>query len=290
VTVDTDPLPWRPVFIVGPPRCGGTLLFESLALAAGAVTTGGESHQILESIATLHPADDGWSSNRLSAPAATVAARRTLALRWDRAARSRHASDSVPASDRIFLEKTPKNCLRVPFLAAAFPRARFVYLHRDPVATISSILEGWRSQEFVTYPRLPGWTSQYRWSFALVPGWHELAGRHLAETATRQWETCVRILMDDLRALEPQRWVVADFDRLVARPDQELTRLCGALEVDVRATLPRALPPSRSVLSAPREGKWRDNVAQLADHLHLTTATQHLEAETRALRAQVDRQ
>src|SRR5205085_12244330 len=113
--------------------------------------------------------------------------------------------------------KTPKNSLRVPFLAAAFPDARFVYLYRDARESISSILDGWRSGRFVTYPELPGWTG-LPWSFLLTPGWRDWNGMPIAEVAARQWATCVRVLLDDLDALEPERWCVASYDRLVAEP------------------------------------------------------------------------
>src|SRR6185436_7295920 len=84
-----------------------------------------------------------------------------------------------PAALRL-LEKTPKNSLRVPFLARAFPDALFLYLYRDPRETISSMLDAWKSGRFATYPGLPGW-KDLPWSLLLVPGWRELAGRSLAE-------------------------------------------------------------------------------------------------------------
>src|SRR5262249_6051022 len=47
------------------------------------------------------------------------------------------------------------NCLRIPFLRALFPDARFVFLRRDGRATISSLIEGWRAgSRYETY-RLP---------------------------------------------------------------------------------------------------------------------------------------
>ncbi len=71
------------------------------------------------------------------------------------------------------LEKTPKNALRVPFLARVFPEARFIYLHRDPRPVLASMMEAWGSGRFRTYPNLPGWTG-LPWSLLLVPGWRDL--------------------------------------------------------------------------------------------------------------------
>ena len=115
------------------------------------------------------------------------------------------------------LEKTPKNALRVPFLAAAFPDASFVYLYRDPRETISSMLDAWRSGRFVTYRDLPGWGGP-PWSLLLTPGGAELVGRPWWRSWPRQWATTTTTLLDDLAALDPGRWCVASYDRLVADP------------------------------------------------------------------------
>ena len=50
------------------------------------------------------------------------------------------------------LEKTPKNALRLPFLARVFPEARFIYLHRDPRRVLASMMEAWTVG---TVPDLP---------------------------------------------------------------------------------------------------------------------------------------
>ncbi|MBU6217070.1 MAG: sulfotransferase, partial [Acidobacteria bacterium] len=206
----------RPVFIVSPPRSGSSLLFETLGRAPGVHTIGTESHGLIEGVRSLVPAERGWESNRLTEADATAG---TVAFLKDRFVnRLRDRADARPTGGPTrMLEKTPKNALRIPFLAAAFPDARFVYLYRDPRETISSMLDAWRSGLFVTYPDLPGWTGQ-PWSLLLVPGWRELIGRPLGEVVAQQWATTVDILLEDLGALPSDRWCVASYDRLVAEP------------------------------------------------------------------------
>ncbi|MGH8722867.1 MAG: aspartyl/asparaginyl beta-hydroxylase domain-containing protein, partial [Burkholderiales bacterium] len=63
----------RPIVILSAPRAGSTLLFETLAQAAGAYTIGGESHQLIESIAALRPGRGVVNSNRLTRKDATSA-------------------------------------------------------------------------------------------------------------------------------------------------------------------------------------------------------------------------
>lgn len=164
------------------------------------------------------------------------------------------------------LEKTPKNALRVPFLARVFPEARFVYLHRDPRQTLSSMLEAWQSGRFRTYPQLPDWDG-LPWSLLLVPGWRDLRGRSLAEIVAAQWEITTRTLLADLAQLPPERCHVARYDALVSQPAEEIERLCRALELAWDRPLDGALALSRFTLSAPAPDKWQRHAGLLADVL-----------------------
>ncbi|HEX2224967.1 MAG TPA: TIGR03032 family protein, partial [Thermoanaerobaculia bacterium] len=265
------PLFDRPVFIVGSPRSGTSLLFETLAQAPGLWTIGGESHAAIERIESFHPASHGWDSNRLTADDATPEPVRLLTQAFREGLRDRDGNP-VPAdaSGIRFLEKTPKNSLRVPFLAAAYPDALFVYLYRDPRETVSSILDAWRSGRFVTYPDLPGWPGP-PWSLLLVPGWRELAGKELAEIAVRQWHAATSQLLDDLEILPPGRWCVSGYDRLVADPQAEIRRLCEFLDLGFDRALTAPLPLSRHTLTSPEPEKWRHNGEELKPVLPLVT-------------------
>jgi uncharacterized protein (TIGR03032 family) len=252
----------RPIFIVSPPRSGSSLLFETLAQSPGLVTVGGESHQHVESVTGLHPADRGWSSNRLTAADATPDVVQPLRARLAAAMRDRdgRSPDGRPLT---LLEKTPKNALRVPFLAAAFPLASFVYLYRDPIDTLASMVEGWRSGRFTTYADLPGWDGP-AWSFLLTPGWEELRGLDIPEIAARQWSSTVETLIQDLEALPAARWCVASYGKLIAEPQAEIERLCGFLDVPWDRELTAPLPHSKTTLTPPAPGKWH----HIEDELH----------------------
>lgn len=258
----------RPVFIVSSPRSGSSLLFETLAQSPDLFSIGGESHVLIEGIAALHPAQRGWGSNRLDADAALPAVVDDLAARFVGAAHSRDGLAPPPGRRFRFIEKTPKNGLRVPFLRAAFPDALFIYLYRDERATISSMLDAWRSGHFSTYPDLPGW-SGLPWSLALVPGWRELAGKPLAEIVVRQWQTITDTLLDDLEQLPPEAWCVASYDRLIAEPQHEVRRLCEFIGVRWDRELTVPLPASRHTLTPPAPAKWLANAAQIEPWLPL---------------------
>jgi LPS sulfotransferase NodH len=136
----------RPVFIVSTPRSGSTLLFETLVGAPGLFSTGRESHARIERVADFHPGKRGWSSNRLTAQDASPEAVETMAELFYADLRDR---DGKPATGAVrMLEKTPKNALRVPFFAAAWPDSLFVYLYRDVRQTLASMMEAWASGHF----------------------------------------------------------------------------------------------------------------------------------------------
>jgi len=250
-----DPEFDRPTFIVSSPRSGSTLLFETLANAPGLATIGGESHGLMESIPRISPAARDWESNRLTAADAEPSTVALLRERFHAAMRYRDGAPATPGPVRM-LEKTPKNALRVPFLAAAFPEARFIYLYRDPRPTLASMIEAWSSGGFRTYPQLPGWTGP-AWSLLLTPGWRDLIGAPLGRIVAQQWSATTRILLDDLEALPRDRWLALRYESLIAAPQTEVSRLCRALDLDWDRQLGEHLPLARHTLTTPGADKWR---------------------------------
>jgi uncharacterized protein (TIGR03032 family) len=74
------------------------------------------------------------------------------------------------------------------------------------------------------------------------------------------------MLLDDLEALDPDRWCVSSYDRLLADPQAEIDRLCAFCDVDTVSELPKSLPLSRHTLDSPAPEKWRRNAAELDPH------------------------
>jgi len=253
----------RPIFIVCSPRSGSSLFFETLAQSPSLWTVGGESHQIIEGIPALHPEERRFHSNRLTAADATPEIAAQLEQRF--AANLRNRDGQPPprgAGGLRMLEKTPKNSLRVPFLAAAFPDALFIYLYRDMRDTISSMLDAWRSGKFVTYPQLPEWDGP-PWSLLLTPGWRELSGKPLPEIVAAQWSTATRYLLDDLEQLAPERWCISSYDALLENPQREMQRLSQFLGIEWDRSLAAPLPASRTTLTPPDREKWKKNASEL---------------------------
>lgn len=252
-----------PVFIVCPPRSGSTLLFRTLAISCDLRTVWTDNHQIIEGIPGLHPADRNWESNHLTAADATPKVSAILKDRYLRAIKDRNGRPvSIGQRSIRLLDKNPKNSLRVRFLSCVFPDARFVYLYRDPVDVVSSMLDAWPSNRFVTYAQLPEWTG-LPWTFLLVPGWRRLDGLPLPEIVARQWATTMELLLDDLQSLPDDRWLTTRFDTFLSDPETQINRLCALLGLDRDQPIEGPLPLSASTLTPPTPGKWKRNATAL---------------------------
>lgn len=259
----------RPLIILSAPRSGSTLLFETLAEAPEFWTVGGESHQFIEGLKPLHPVAGRVGSNRLTERHASPEIIDALRQRFARFLQDRDERkfiDNPGIPSLRFLEKTPKNALRQPFLEKVFPGAMYVFLYREPRGNISSMMEAWRKGNWVTYPRLPGWYG-LPWSLLLPPGWEELNAAPLEQVCAFQWNTTNRIILDDLENLSPERWTACDYQSLVDDAPATIGRICGFAGVSVddhlAARLAEKLPLSRYTQTPPDAEKWRKNESEI---------------------------
>ncbi len=168
-----------------------------------------------------------------------------------------------PRGDIRLLEKTPENCLRLPFLQALFPDARVIFLTRDGRANVYSLLEGWRQPH--TFPgyrpplpvTAPGQT-RGRWAFTLIPGWRDLVDRPLEEICARQWAVCNAAVLDYAARADALPLLTVAYEDLVRQPDETLRRIAafsGLRPEDIPA-FGRPLPEVNAV-SRPEAEKWR---------------------------------
>lgn len=168
------------------------------------------------------------------------------------------------------LEKTPENCLRLPFLAALFPDARVIYLTRDGRPNVHSLVEGWRQPYLFPGYQTPvpvtsvGQT-RGRWAFTLIPGWRDLVGSPLEVIAAHQWVASNRAVLDYMERPEALPMLTVRFEDLVAAPTPTLTRIGEFLDIPSE-TIPAiggSLPEVNAV-SAPDLEKWRREAEMIA--------------------------
>lgn len=258
----------QPVFIVAAPRSGSTMLFEALQKNKDLWTIGDESQREVESIPALHPANRDFESNELSAndytPQIGALLMDAFMSRLQNASGSAYLQTPVeyrPSSVR-FLEKTPKNSLRIPFFRQMFPDAKFIFLHREAAPNIGSMIDAWLSQKFVTYDNLPGWAGA-KWSLLLPPDWRSMRDRPLPELVAWQWARTNERIMDELSKLPRADWIDISYESLLGNPAEALQALCQFAKVPygprMQAIANDGFPLSRYTLTAPDERKWKQH-------------------------------
>jgi hypothetical protein len=163
------------------------------------------------------------------------------------------------------LEKTPNNCLRIPFLRALFPDARFLFLRRDGRPNISSLMDGWNLDgEFEAYePPLPLRIEGYRgskWCFLLPPNWRDLVDQPLEVVCAEQWKSCMDAVLAELPALRADGAVCElSYEELTGAPRATLSRVLGFLRLPAeRAVIPAEdRLPVINARTPPDPDKWR---------------------------------
>jgi len=251
-----SPPPTAPIFVIGCPRSGTSVLLQALLRSGELRSVQSEGHILWDEF--HHPRNHGWDSDALGAEDVSDRERAYvyLAVRWY-------------VGKHRFVDKTPENCLRIPYLESLFPEATFVFLRRRAAENVSSLIEGWRARpRFVKY-RLPepltglGPLNGNAWSFTLVPGWRELRDASLEEICADQYVASNSAALEARAAADPSRWIDVRYEDLVATPDEELQRVYALLGLsygDHAAAYATAFGETlaRTTLSAPLPEKWRD--------------------------------
>jgi hypothetical protein len=243
----------RPIFIIGAPRSGTSLLYAILRQSSKLKHWPGESHEIWE--ADYHPALRGWSSNSLDASD----------LNDEAAARIRRNFFLVTGRNHFLLDKTPRNALRVPFVDALFPDARYIYLQRDGRENINSLINAWRTPRYRTYQlpephSIPGVDPQW-WKFVLYPGWGDDTQGPLELVCARQWMSCNDHALAASKDIGLDRWVEIRYEDLIEKPIDEVERILDFLELPFEGGIKEKAAATETtpinVVTPPERGKWR---------------------------------
>lgn len=204
----------RPVFLISLPRSGSTLLQKMLTVSPR-VASVSEPWFLLPMAYMLNR--DGAAAEY--GHRTCVDAVRDLAAsmpggepafveRIAGFARGVYAELAPDPGCTWFLDKTPRYYLIVPFLASAFPDARFIFLFRHPLEVLGSILRTWHDDRFGTR-----FTGSY---VDVVEGPRRMAA--------------------DIGALG-ERALAVHYERLVTEPEAVLRGICDHLDIPFDAAM-----------------------------------------------------
>lgn len=247
----------RPVFVVGLPRSGTTLLERMLAAHPAVVGVGEQSFAregLLKALARC-----GGLPELLSPAAVADAARWHLEQLNERLQRQ-----AAPRHGERIVDKLPDNYLVAGWIHIAFPNAIIIHSLRDPRDVAWSC-----------------WSTHFakiNWSLRL----DHIAGRIEQH----------RVLMRHWRALSGMKLVELRYERLVADPETELRRVLAAMSMDWDAQVLNFAAQKGFVASASRYqvregintrgiGRWRnyeDALRPILPRLEAIVAQDALEA------------
>lgn len=245
----------EPVIIIGAARSGTKFLRDLLAAGSSVAAVPYDVNYVWRYGAGDAP-DDVLHPDDLT-PARKRFIRRTL------------PSLAKAKPGDVLVEKTVSNTLRVPFVAAVFPNARFVHLIRDGRDVAESAMRQWETppQMGALFQKLRGmplanigYVAWFGVNFLRgllwgrkggnvwgprFPGIEDVASEQgLAAVCAQQWTHSVAAARRDLAALPPERVFEIRYDDLIA-DETALRRLVNGLE----------LPDAEGILAA-----WRARV------------------------------
>jgi Flp pilus assembly protein TadD len=211
----------RPVFVVGLPRSGTTLVEQILASHRG-VHGAGELTLARPLFDSLAPAG-GWTSGyRPRLEALERSEVRTLSQRYFASLDSLVARTCPGAKPDRIVDKLPDNAFNLGFLALLFPNATFIEVRRDPRDVATSC--------WLTNFRNVGWTS----AFEHISGRFGDYRRLMAH-----WRTVLTVPVHELV-----------YERLVDDFEREARRLLAACGLDWDPACARFHETSRPVRTA----------------------------------------
>lgn len=243
----------RPIFVIGAPRSGTSLLFAILRSSSRLAHWPGEAHEVWE--AHYHPALRNWDSNVLDASDVTEQA----------AAYIKRQFLLIAGSRRRLIDKTPRNALRCAFIEALWPDARYVFLQRDGRDNVNSLINAWRTPRYRTYRlpephSIPGVDPAW-WKFVLYAGWRADTSGPLEVVCAKQWATCNEHALAATKTIDRGRWIEVRYEDLVADPASSIGRVMERLELPyedgVRRRAEATTTTPINVVTPPERGKWR---------------------------------
>jgi hypothetical protein len=119
------------------------------------------------------------------------------------------------AGAKLIVSKRIASNQRVPLLAAAFPAARFVHLVRDGRAVAYSL------------SRVTWWERDVVWWLGTTPGAWRQQGGDPWELCARHWVRELASVDEGLRAVTPDRWLQVRYEELVDQPAATMRRVAA---------------------------------------------------------------
>lgn len=258
------------VIIVGAPRSGTNMLRDVLTSLEGIATWPCDEINYIWRHGNVR-----FPSDEIPEDLATPAVKNYIQQRFQDIQR-KYSAD-------IVVEKTCANSLRVPFVDAVVPDAKYVFIYRDGLDATGSAKERWTAEldipyilekvRFVPKMDLPYYALRYFWARVYrfisrekrlafwgpaLDGMQSILQKHsLNEVCALQWQRCVDKSEEAFARMPEGKVVRVCYEDFVRNPVTELSRILAFLgkevpqehiERAVEGVSPRSLGKGRKAL------------------------------------------
>jgi len=258
---------YTPVIIIGAPRSGTNMLRDILTSFEGVATWPcDEINYIWRHGNVRYPSDEIPVGN------STLSIRNYIKQRFSHIQRKYNA--------QFIVEKTCANSLRVPFVDALVPNAKYIFIYRDGVDATGSAKERWTAEldiryilekvKFVPKMDLPYYGLRYLWAriYRLLSREKRLAfwgpaldqmqsllQKHtLNEVCALQWQRCIDKSEQAFASMPADKVLRVRYENFVRQPLDELSRIVKFMGLDIQ---PDKLAQAVEGVSSQSIGKGR---------------------------------
>ncbi len=261
----------RPIFVIGAARSGTTLTGDLLARHP-------EVAYWIEPKYIWRYRGASAATDSRAADEATPAVARYIRRRFD-------AFRAKTGGSR-FAEKTPSNCLRIPFIDKVFPEGLFLNIERDGRDAALSAVRKWtrppsrnalwrRASSFeIPLRDAPSYAVDFlrdvlgrqfrpRQGFIWgphIPDLRAIRREHsVLETCAIQWRECVRAVRLSLAQVPAERQLTIRYEDLAAQPAEVLAQILHFLDLRLDDDL---MSHANQAVRKDSVGRWRQIDAQ----------------------------
>ncbi|MGH1331348.1 MAG: sulfotransferase family protein [Paracoccaceae bacterium] len=273
-------LKFTPVVIIGAGRSGTNTLRDMLtSLSEFATWDCDEINPI------WRHGNSSWPNDEIPATRATPPIRRFIRRAFERIWHQ-------TGQPQFIVEKTCANSLRVPFVDAVLPEAKYVYIVRSGIDVVASARKRWRGD--FEHPSLPYFAAKIRYTPLVdlplygatflkararlmlgmakrlsvwgprFDGMDALKDSPLDEICAHQWAACVNRSDAALKQIGPARVLEIRYEDLISDPKAALSEILKFLGTEASQTdMKNAVAPIR-VISAGKEPGSQDALSETA--------------------------
>jgi hypothetical protein len=254
-----------PIILIGNTRSGATMVQKVLCTHPDVV-------EWYEPNALWLYADPGRIHDEFNESDATKRVKRYIRKRFLKY-QERHGN-------RIIMEKTPQNILRIPYIHAIFPEASLLFIVRDPFSFISSVEYKWqktvtgsgilRRLKDTPASQLHHWVRRYivqqvnkrilRRKYLSIWGpryrgiQDDLKAQDQLTVIARQWSVCSKKAGQDMARFEDGQILRLKYEDFVEDPVSDLERICAHCGLEMSNNMVNA---TREMVKSDRKLKWK---------------------------------